>query len=248
MEVQSRNFSIPTGNSTQTVNIRVLEPDLRVDNLTLTTWTSSYILAKHLHHVDINQDALSRACRSTSQIIPVLELGAGTGAVGVTAAVLWQTHVVLTDLAPIVPGLAGNIAANKDLLASTGGSASCGALDWTSPHTLYLNKGAGEALSSDSCKAIVIVAADTIYDEAHPALLSNAILTWLARRSEARALLCYPLRVAYLDQIRELWAKLEERGLDAIEDGKEEAAKGDWDDELLCEWSVWKWKDTERGE
>ena len=243
MGLHSRAFCIPTSNSTQTVNIRLLEPNLRADNLTLTTWTSSYILAKHLHHIDIDQEALSQACRSTSQKIPVLELGAGTGLVGITAAVLWQTHAVLTDLAPIVPGLAGNIAANKELLASTGGIASCGTLDWMSPHTLHVNKDAGEPLNSISSKATIILAADTVYDEAHPELLSTAILTWLARRPDARALICYPLRVAYLDQIRELWTSLEKGGLEAAEEGKEEAGKDDWDDELLCEWSVWKWKD-----
>lgn len=224
----ARSFLVPSGEDSE-IEVHIAEPPLRAQNLALVTWTSSFILASMLHKLDINISSHSR--------VPVLELGAGTGLVGLTAASLWKKSVYLTDLAPIVPALSTNIGLNfanvKDLVK-------CGSLDWDEPDFLFAEEG--EKISADTDKAQVILAADTMYSEEHPELLSKAIFRWLARDSSARLILTWAMRVAYLDQIREIWAILEDKGLECILEGREQAKDDHWDDEGLCEWSVWQWK------
>jgi predicted nicotinamide N-methyase len=242
-----RNFEIQV-KPDQAIAIRIGEPEYRAEGLSLTTWTSSYLLARllpSLSNIEPDHDLDERT-------IPVLELGAGTGLVGLTAAFTWNTAVVLTDLEPIVPGLAHNIALNKSLFANSEGVAhahlSCGGLDWRDPPVLNLYSRGINFEKSERIpqKANVILAADTVYSEEHPELLSKAILTWLAPGNKSRAIIMYAMRVAYLDQIRELWQLLEDGGLESIGEGQERADEKDnkWDDELLCEWSIWKWKDN----
>jgi predicted nicotinamide N-methyase len=250
----SRTFSIPLNSSGDAVNIELHEPALTAENLWLTTWGSSFILANRLHRFNIHMKSLhgSAGLTSADAGINVLELGAGTGLVGISAAAIWRTKVVLSDLAPIVPGLAMNISANNETLSARGARAYCGTLDWASPDklALYEIEGDGQqpqqhALPVETNKATIILAADTVYSEEHPVMLSNAILAWLKRVSGARAIIAYAMRVAYLDQLRELWELLERGGLEAIDEGRE-VAGDDWDDETLHEWSVWRWR-TEEG-
>jgi len=233
----SRTFIIPTS-ATKSVEIQIREPALRAEGLSLATWTSSFVLASLLHRLQI--DIPNR--EDDHESITVLELGAGTGLVGITASMAWATSVVLTDLPPIVPGLAGNIALNAPLVSEHGGVIRCGTLDWNSPSALVLD-GAGLSFSSARSKAAVILAADTVYSEEHPALISSVICAWLAPGTESRAILTYPMRVAYLDQIRELWELLQQNGLVSVEEGRQTESEEAWDDECLCEWSVWKWKE-----
>ena len=230
--LQNRAFIVPLSGTCNT-EVIIAEPDLRADNLNLTTWTSSFVLARQLHQLGVNIN--------DNASIPILELGAGTGLVGLTAATIWKSGLVLTDLPGIVPGLRTNVELNPTAVLATSDKVRCGTLDWKTPDILVLDTNV-QLRASEGSKASVILAADTIYDEDHPELLSKAILTWLDRTSDARAILCYPLRVAYLDAIREIWAILDEAGLEADRHGQEQAEEEDWDDECLCEWVVWKWK------
>ena len=272
-------FQIPTGTSTKgddtTIPIHISAPDIKAENLPLSTWTASVVLAAQLHKFDFCLPPTDRQQQQTSSadlpegngnggsdgspaatatdVIPVLELGAGTGLVGLSAACLWKTRVVLTDLPPIVEGLVANARLNVQGIERVGGSVGCGSLDWSRPSSMILAaaaaaEGNGEeeqksVVVSSARRARVILAADTIYDSDHPELLAAAIFEWLERSGEARVCVCYPLRVAYLDEIRELWGRLEEGGLVCILEGKEmyEAESPNGDDEMLCEWSVWRW-------
>lgn len=74
-------------------------------------------------------------------------------------------------------------------------------------------------------------------------MLTHVIKTWLKVGSDSRVLIAYPVRVAYLDEIRELWERMEGIGMELLEEGKEELPKQEWDDETLIEWCVWKWKE-----
>jgi hypothetical protein len=75
-------------------------------------------------------------------------------------------------------------------------------------------------------------------------MLSSAILRWLKHGPDARVIIAYPMRVAYLDEIRGLWELLQRGGLEAIDEGRE-LVGDDWDDEALHEWSVRRWKTGE---
>ena len=117
----------PTGPSFELI---IREPPIVGDSLGLKTWGSSYILAQSLGH--IASKSLSHLLDSDSAAPPagVLELGSGTGLLGMAAAALWKTHVVLTDLPDIVPNLAFNVSANRSTIEFLGGSIHSGALTW----------------------------------------------------------------------------------------------------------------------
>lgn len=228
----TRSFKIAASNPTGSIDVKITEPNLTAEQLPLETWASSWVMASQMHHLKINLP-------TNSISVPILELGAGTGLVGITAATAWKAPVVLTDLAPIVPGLAANIALNQELLNDNNASATCGALDWNNPAELILENGDRKPSAH---KADVILAADTVYSEEHPDLLSKVVLEWLAPHKDARFIITYAMRVAYLDEIRAVWERLEEGGLEAVQEGQERAPNASFDDECLCEWSVWQWK------
>ena len=183
-------------------------------------------------------------------VIPVLELGAGTGIAGLSAAAIWHTSVVLTDLPPILPGIAANVALNRSLLAQHGGLALCGALDWAQPDKLDINNDQTTAEVKTPhpdyarSKARVMMAADTIYSEEHPELLCTVIKARLEAGPQSRFILAYPLRVGYLDFIRDLWDQLEAIGLESIQEGREMMDES-WDEDTPYEWCVFRWKSKE---
>jgi hypothetical protein len=148
-------FNINQNASGTTLPIHIDEKDgIIAENLSLATWGSSYVLANHLQKWK-DTPPIKTAQKNATNSVPVLELGAGTGLVGLSAAAIWKLPVILTDLPPIVPGLAQNIALNRELLSQKSISARCGALDWTQPEKLMLvNPGlASEGPTSiESCR------------------------------------------------------------------------------------------------
>lgn len=225
------------------VSININVPRLAAENLHFQTWGSARVLAGQLHTIPLDKDTF----RDGNNGVKILELGAGTGLAGLAAAALWQTEAILTDLAPFVPGLARNIDVNQEVLSTRNARVLSGALDWNAPAQVPLFSDdpaqPDRILHSETDKASVIIAADTLYSEEHPRMLGNAIFAWLKRSPEARVIVCYPLRVAYLDIIRDLWQVLEEGGLEAVIEGKEDIKDEVWDDERLHEWCVFRWKE-----
>ncbi|PKA65990.1 L-galactono-1,4-lactone dehydrogenase [Apostasia shenzhenica] len=75
--------------------------------------------------------------RDPSRILPpsasplrILELGSGTGLVGIAAAAVLGARVTLTDLPHVLPNLEFNALANADLVAARSGSLSIRQLRW----------------------------------------------------------------------------------------------------------------------
>jgi predicted RNA methylase len=62
----------------------------------------------------------------------ILELGAGTGIVGITCAALGG-HVTLTDLPDVVGSTVDNVDSNAGMIEQGGGSAQVAVLDWANP-------------------------------------------------------------------------------------------------------------------
>jgi hypothetical protein len=236
------SVDIDDGNGSS-INIQITETSgVRADGLSLSTWGAAFLLSNILHKLDIPQP--SRTSNHHPRGFEILELGAGTGLVGLSAAALWRRSVLLTDLPSILPALAANIQLNHPLLHGRFVAASCGSLDWTSPSSLQFYETGFTIKPQDPTQPSIILAADTFYDPDHPALVANAVRTWLATHSDSRAIFCYPLRFPYIDHIRDFWELMEAGGLECVQEGRE-MARDEWNEVpgTEFEWCVWRWKD-----
>lgn len=135
------------GESYPPFDLVVREPPLTGDNLGLKTWGSSYVLAQMLDAIAKHSLSHLLGPASGTPRPTVLELGSGTGLLGLAAAAIWQTRVLLSDLPEIMPNLAHNVQANQPMIAGLGGSVESGALTWGGDEDeidpfLFVNKNA----------------------------------------------------------------------------------------------------------
>lgn len=239
----SRKFRIPARASNFELSIH--EPALTGDDLGLKTWAASYMLSKRLHTFPFLNNTTSKP--------QVLELGSGTGLVGLAMAAL-GADVVLTDLPSIYSNLARNVRDNKDVILENGGSAQSGILDWTKPEncTVYPDSPAtpDEGGVQLHRKFPVILAADSLYSPEHPRWLVDTIGTWLSEGDDARVIAEFPLRDAYRPERQDFHDRMTKLGLSILEEG-EEVGYDDWgavnehDREagmVRCWWSCWERK------
>ena len=212
---------------TEKLSISLHEPSLTEDNLGLKTWTSSLLLSQRL-----------ATCRKyISDDCPrVLELGAGTGLAGISAACIWSTHVLLTDLPEIIPNLDRNLTRNRGVIDQNHGSVEARALDWTDEADMPRH---------EEEKFMVVLAADPIYSTEHPRLLVNTLRRWIRSDSKARFIVELPLRDRYDEERQDLQQNLQNHGFELIVEGVD-TGYDDWhgrDGELAevkCWWSIWK--------
>lgn len=109
----------------------IREPPLTGDNLGLKTWGTAFTMAQrleglaaeHFPHILNDQTPSGR----------VLELGSGTGLVGIAAAAIWGLPVLLTDLPEILPNLSHNALRNTEVVEGRGGQVNSKVLDWKDP-------------------------------------------------------------------------------------------------------------------
>ncbi|KAJ6151545.1 hypothetical protein N7470_007142 [Penicillium chermesinum] len=248
MPAMSRIFEIP-GSSGESHTLTLHEPSLTADNLGMKTWVSSYLLARRLHSIFESPPELVETGTTPNVVssknespLRALELGAGTGLVGLAfAAVAGKSATVhLTDLPEIVPNLAHNAALNVELLRGVGSTATTGILDWSVAPTLT-------PTAEDQFD--VVLAADPLYSPSHPAWLVQTIGFWLRRKKHARVVVEMPLRGPYLPQVREFRERMTELGLSIVDEG-EEVGYDDWEGadgdvlEVKCWWSIWGWSNT----
>lgn len=236
-------YTVPTSEK-ENVSLFISEASCEAEGLHLVTWSSAFLLSKELYKLQIDRSQL----KDSSTGYSILELGAGTGLTGIAAAAVWGGSALLTDLPTIVPGVQVNADLNKDAVAANGGRVACGTLDWNSPDRIHIHAPSGDSKPTtievnDETAFPVIITADTMYTEDHPRLVSQTILKCLRRTKDARAVVMYAMRIAYIDHVREFWELMEEGGLVAVQEGRAEIDLRDWDDEKLHEWCVWKWKD-----
>ena len=239
------SVDIADGNGSS-ITIQITETSgVKADGLSLSTWGAAFVLSNVLHELDIPQP--SRASNHDQPGFDILELGAGTGLAGLSAASLWRLDVFLTDLPSILPGLAANIQLNHPLLQNRSTTASCGSLDWTTPSSIQSYSTKSTTTPQPSTRPSIILAADTFYDPTHPALITNTVRTWLATGADSRAVFCYPLRFAYIDYIRDFWALMEAGGLECVREGRE-GAREEWNEVpgTEFEWCVWRWREGGR--
>ncbi|KAG9188411.1 D-xylulose reductase [Alternaria panax] len=241
MSTMERTFHIPTASGS--FELRIHEPAMTGDDLGLKTWAASYLLAKRLMTFHLVPP-------DTQERPQVLELGSGTGLVGLAMAGL-GADVVLTDLPNICPNLAHNAQHNREVIGLNGGTIRTAMLDWTHP-TLC------EPLPDDNstvenviipAKFPLILAADSLYSPDHPRMLVDTISAWLSPDDNARVIIEFPYRDCYMPEIKDFRRRMLELGLEILEEG-EEKGRDDWgpseasedQDEALvtCWWSCWK--------
>ncbi|KAK5632717.1 hypothetical protein RRF57_008431 [Xylaria bambusicola] len=98
----------------------IREPPITGDSLGHKTWGSSYLMAQLL-------DKFTSGCLAHllgtghRKALKVLELGSGTGLLGLAAAATWKADVVLSDLPDITPNLEYNIEQNRGMVEQLGG-------------------------------------------------------------------------------------------------------------------------------
>ena len=244
----SRTFKIPLPDSTGTegreLDINIYEPSLTGDNLGHKTWIASFLLAKRLplllprhlpsiniadflHHYD------SRGIKD--ERLKILELGAGTGLVGLAASGLFAADIHLTDLPVILPNLQHNIEQNASLVESTGSTITAGVLDWSKITTVQ----------DEEEKYDVIFAADSLYAPEHSGWVVRTVGKYLRKGDKSRVFVELPLRPAssYPSDFR---TGMEAAGFELREEG-EEIGYDDWENssregiEVTCWYSVWAW-------
>ncbi|KAL3699378.1 hypothetical protein R1sor_017400 [Riccia sorocarpa] len=82
-------------------------------------------------HID-SERLMFRSCHNCppgNRRMRVLELGSGTGMVGIVAACL-GAHVILTDLPHVIPNLEYNMELNRGAIQAAGGSVESRVLSW----------------------------------------------------------------------------------------------------------------------
>ncbi|ODQ68401.1 hypothetical protein NADFUDRAFT_20858 [Nadsonia fulvescens var. elongata DSM 6958] len=196
--------------------IELIEPSLTADSLGLKTWGSSLMLSQRLVNDSVKDELL---------MDPILELGAGTGLVGITMARLGH-EVVVSDLAEIIDNLNHNVQHNHDNITVE-------ELDWSNPSTEFDQKY--------SSKFNTLVLSDPIYSSRHPPWIRDMIVRYMRKTAEARTLIQVPIREKFEKERDVFWTLLNECGLERVMVDTEHG----WDDFGKQEfiWSMWTWKD-----
>lgn len=247
------------------LDITLHEPSLTADNLGHKTWAAAFLLAQRLPLLVAHVPAFIFAANTSSitarggiiagrKTLPsslsspllslpplprILELGAGTGLVGITAAARFMGAIHLTDLEAIVPNLEHNHHANAHLIKDKTTTVLTFPLDWSDLPPPYPE-------TDESCPDgdyDVILAADTLYSSVHPPLIVAAVARFLKREAAARLVMEVPLRGAFQPEVADFRARMAILGLETVAQG-EEVGFDDWEDgtlEVTCWWSVWRW-------
>ncbi|KAI5949992.1 rrg1 [Candida theae] len=166
------------------------EPSMTNDNLGLKTWGSSLILGSRL---------LREGQRAPLLQTPVLELGSGTGLVGICCCLMGMT-TTLTDLPQIVPNLKKNVELN-----SLEANSSCVELDWSAPQ--------GSPVYGKTFSTIVV--SDPVYSAQHPYWVVNMIDLFLKSNDSQNStpynvLIEVPLRPKFENERQLLWDLMSE--------------------------------------
>lgn len=177
-------------------NLQLKEPSLTSDNLGLKTWGSSFLLGSRLANPKFEGVYLKS---------PVLELGSGTGLVGMISCILGY-KTTLTDLAEIVPNLRDNVELNNV-------HADVEELDWLNPSS-FLDKFPQRKYST-------IILSDPLYSSKHPRWIVDMINLFLAEDDTACVLLQVPVRQNFENERATLWQLLQENRYEVVEEDTE---------------------------
>lgn len=119
----------PNQHLLRSIQSTVLIRQLPSEGLSFQLWPAATTLVSLLdrHRADPLTSPLSSAVNARRRI---LELGSGTGMVGIVAAATLGGNVTITDLPHVVPNLEFNANANAEVVGSIGGAVSVASLRW----------------------------------------------------------------------------------------------------------------------
>ncbi|SZF05941.1 unnamed protein product [Blumeria hordei] len=252
MPEMSRTWAIPTSGNQTEINFTLREPSMTGDNLGLKTWATSFVVAKDLislgrdyfrHLLDPCGDdtrnlAVPQIIQSCARI---LELGSGTGLLGMAAAAIWGTSVLSTDIQAIQENLLFNIRENLDKISlRAGASISCQTLDWRFPEQTSPMPQAFE----------LILVADPLYDDIHPLALAHTIDYFLQKNSCARVLIAVPYRDEHtIGLFKELEGQMFSRNFELVVTDSKVCRDKDWavkavTKDVMVNSTIWKRRDS----
>ena len=113
------------------------------------------LLDSHRSHPSASPLSAALSAAPAGGAIRILELGSGTGIVGIVAAATLGGNVTLTDLPHVVPNLQFNADANREIVGSTGGSVTVAALRW----------GHADDVAAIGRDFDVVLASDVVYHD-----------------------------------------------------------------------------------
>jgi len=157
-------------------SVEILAPQKTLGDEAVVVWDAALVLAHFLERHQIDLDLASG--------LHVVDVGAGTGAVGLTASAL-GANVTLTDLERALPLLEEGVRLNPEL-PSTGDFLRVLPLAWGDPSDV-------KAVCQPDCPPDLIVVADCVYYQASLAPLVFT-LRELAKAKKAPVLLSYEVR------------------------------------------------------
>ncbi|KAL8118032.1 uncharacterized protein LOC141723512 [Apium graveolens] len=116
----------------QSINSSLVIRQLPSKGLSFQLWPAATAFVSLLDHQYQHSSATlsSLLTRPHSQPLRILELGSGTGMVGIAAAAILGARVTVTDLSHVIPNLKFNVEANLNTVGHNGGGVEVAALGW----------------------------------------------------------------------------------------------------------------------
>lgn len=147
----------------QSINSNVVIRQLPSQGLSFQLWPAATILVTLLDNARSGStpfsDLFKRQGEGDSLPVRILELGSGTGVVGIAAAAILGANVTVTDLPHVLPNIQFNVDANSQVLEQQGGAVDVAALSWgESQHMEAVGRDYDLILGSD------VVYHDHLYD------------------------------------------------------------------------------------
>jgi len=247
----------------QPFELIIREPALTGDSLGLKTWGSSYALAHMLPRLaETPLSHLFTSKRRQDNPPRAMELGSGTGLLGLAAAAIWRIDVILSDLPNIIPNLTFNVEKNRETVESEDGRVDVGALTWGGDEDEIDQERFGEHHQFDVSprdsqssllhstqkltKSQIVLAADPLYDDNHPELLASTIDKYLRTDRDARVLVMVPMRDRCTKGLwEEFHRKMTQRSLfpgksGIVTSGDDWFVDNEDDEEIICGWALFQ--------
>ncbi|GLT39133.1 hypothetical protein SLA2020_133400 [Shorea laevis] len=146
----------------RSIDLTVVIRQLPSEGLSFQLWPAATTLLNLLDHHRgyANSSPLTSTLTALStgqdhRSLNILELGSGTGLVGIAAAVILGANVTVTDLPHVIPNLQFNVDANADLLAKKGGTVRPAPLRW----------GEAEDMAMVGRDYDLVLASDVVYHD-----------------------------------------------------------------------------------